>query len=145
VAVAQLVPASILLNSRNRSDSSALVFAQRELDQFVDQSLSTASFTDALGNNCNLGLSTSPNTVQGNPVVVINNQTIIDFTAGPQPGYSFFYPDPTDPNRTSYDVRWAVIVTAVGATVYSKRFILGIRPNGDAYFQPVTVDAQVEK
>ena len=33
VAVAQLVPASILMNYRNRTDSSALVFAQRQLDQ----------------------------------------------------------------------------------------------------------------
>ena len=37
VAIAQLVPASIFLNSQNRTDSSALVFAQRELDQFLDQ------------------------------------------------------------------------------------------------------------
>jgi len=145
VAVAQLVPASMLLNSHNRSDSSALVFAQRELDQFVDQPLSTATFNDALGNTCNLGLASSPNTIQGNPVVVINNQTVIDFSAAPQPGYSFDYPDPTDPNRTSYDVRWAVILTTTGSVVASKRIILGIRPNGDVYFQPVTVDTMVEK
>ena len=142
VAVAQLVPASMLLNSHNRSDSSALVFAQRELDQFVDQTLATASFTDALGNTCNLGLASSPNTIQGNPVVVINNQTVIDFGAAPQPGYSFDY---VDPMGTNYDVRWAVILTATGSVVASKRFILGIRPSGDVYFQPVTVDTMVEK
>jgi len=37
VAIAQLVPASILMNYRNRTDSSALVFAQREMDQMLDQ------------------------------------------------------------------------------------------------------------
>ena len=37
VAIAQLVPASMLLNYRNRTDSAALVFAQRELDQMIDQ------------------------------------------------------------------------------------------------------------
>ena len=145
VAVAQLVPASILLNSHNRSDSAALVFAQRELDQFVDQTLATSSFTDALGNTCNLGLATSPDVVQGSPVVVVNNQTVINFGAGPQAGYSFYYPDPTDPSGTSYDVRWAVIVTGNGATASSKRFILGIRPSGDTYFQPLTLDTMVEK
>ncbi|MGB7028961.1 MAG: prepilin-type N-terminal cleavage/methylation domain-containing protein, partial [Candidatus Acidiferrum sp.] len=39
VAVAQLVPASISSNSTNRNDSSALVFAQREMDQFLRQPL----------------------------------------------------------------------------------------------------------
>jgi len=145
VAVAQLVPASILLNSRNRTDSSAMVFAQRELDQFVDQTLTTSSFVDALGNTCSLGLPSSPNTVQGNPVVVINSQTVINFGAAPQPGYSFDYVDPTDPNRVNYDVRWAVIVTGNGLTASSKRFILGIRDGGDAYFQPVNLDTMVEK
>ncbi len=37
VAVAQLVPLSIRLNGANRNDSTALVFAQRELDEMVDQ------------------------------------------------------------------------------------------------------------
>ncbi|MGB9459287.1 MAG: prepilin-type N-terminal cleavage/methylation domain-containing protein, partial [Candidatus Acidiferrum sp.] len=39
VAVAQLVPASISSNSTNRNDSTSLVFAQRELDQFLSQPL----------------------------------------------------------------------------------------------------------
>lgn len=37
VAVAQLVPASLTLNYRNRMDSSALVLAQRQLDVLLDQ------------------------------------------------------------------------------------------------------------
>src|SRR6266850_3220020 len=76
VAIAQLVPASILLNYRNRTDSSALVFAQRELDQFLDQPLSAATFTDTLGNTCNLGNPTVTNSVQGSAVTTLNNQTI---------------------------------------------------------------------
>ena len=50
VAIAQLVPATILLNFRNRTDSSALVFAQRELDQMLAQPLTAAVFSDSLGN-----------------------------------------------------------------------------------------------
>src|SRR6266702_7998765 len=79
VAIAQLVPASILMNSRNRTDSSALVFAQRELDFIIDQPLLLTSFTDPLGiycpngNTCNLGSPNPPNQIQGSPVVVINN------------------------------------------------------------------------
>src|SRR3977135_1293225 len=72
VAVAQLVPASILMNYRNRADSSALVFAQRELDQMLDQPLnppsSPPSFTDAGGHLCYLGDPTNPNTLQGTNV-----------------------------------------------------------------------------
>src|SRR6266403_5000828 len=98
VAIAQLVPASILLNNRNRTDSSALVFAQRELDQFLDQPLSSATFVDALGKICNLGDPAAPNTIVGGPVVVINNQALIDFTAAPVANYSFTYQDPTEPS-----------------------------------------------
>ena len=61
VAIAQLVPASILLNHQNRLDSSALVFAQRELDFMIGQPLILTSFTDPQGvycpggSTCNLG------------------------------------------------------------------------------------------
>src|SRR5947209_20624834 len=75
VAIAQLVPASILLNYRNRMDSSALVFAQRQLDQMLDQPLTSNSFVDPLGNIYQLGNPASPNVVQGNNVVSVNNQT----------------------------------------------------------------------
>lgn len=148
VAIAQLVPASILMNYRNRNDSTALVFAQRELDQFLDQPLSSASFPDALGNTCQLGDPATTNVLQGSPVVVINNQPLIDFTAGLQPGYYFTYQDQADPTGvgTTYDIRWAVILTGNGSTVSSKRFILGVRQQGgNGYFQPITLDTMVEK
>jgi len=59
VAIAQLVPASILLNHQNRLDSSALVFAQRELDFMIGQPLILTNFTDPLGVYCPGG-NTSP-------------------------------------------------------------------------------------
>jgi type II secretory pathway pseudopilin PulG len=144
IAVAQLVPASILLNYRNRTDSSALVFAQREMDQFLDQPLSSPSFNDVLGKFCQLGDAATPNLVLGSPLV--NNQVLINFGAAPVANYSFTYSDPNDPSGTGYDVRWAVIVTGNGSTVSSKRFILGIRQQGGSgYFQPVTLDMMVGK
>lgn len=150
VAIAQLVPASILLNYRNRTDSAALVFAQRELDQMLDQPLSASGsppqFTDTLLNICYLGDPASPNTVQGSPVVVLNNQVVIDFTAAPVANFSFTYPDPTDPGRATYDVRWAVIITGDGTSVSAKRIILGVRQQGgNGYFQPITLDTVVQK
>ena len=153
VAIAQLVPASILLNYRNRTNSSALVFAQRELDQMLDQPLNPTppQFTDALGNVCYLGSSASLNTVQGSPIVVVNNQAIIVFNSpnpplAPTNGYGFTYADPNDPSGTTYDVRWAVIVSGNGGTPSSKRFILGVRQaGGNGYFQPITLDTMVGK
>ena len=155
VAVAQLVPASILLNYRNRTDSSALVFAQRELDQMLDQPITSGFFTDVLGNPCSLGVAGSPNVVQGSPVVVTFSssgngdqfsQAIIDFTVAPVANYSFTFPDSTDPTGTTYDVRWAVIITGNGSTVSSKRFILGVRQlGGNGFFLPITLDTVVAR
>jgi len=152
LAIAQLVPASILLNFRNRTDSSALVFAQRELDQMLDQPLVANSFTDPLGvycplgNTCNLGDPTQPNQIVGSPIVVVQNQALIDFTAAPVANYNFTYQDPNDPSGTTYDIRWAVIITGTGGSASGKRFILGIRQQGGSgYFQPVTLDTMVQK
>jgi hypothetical protein len=144
VAIAQLVPASILLNYRNRTDSAALVFAQRELDQFLDQPLISTSFNDALGNTCSLGNLASPNSVVGSPLQ--SNQPLIDFSQPTVTNYSFTFADSTDPTGTTYDVRWAVIITGNGSTVTSKRFILGVRQQGgNGYFLPVTLDTVVAR
>jgi prepilin-type N-terminal cleavage/methylation domain-containing protein len=151
VAVAQLVPASILLNSHNRTDSAALVFAQRELDQMLDQPLTSPSFLDALGNTCQLGNSASLNVVQGSSVVVVNNQPLIVFGSptpplAPTNGYGFTYQDTTDPTGTTYDVRWAVIITGSTGNVSSKRFILGVQQlGGNGYYQPITLDTMVAR
>jgi type II secretory pathway pseudopilin PulG len=151
VAIAQLVPASILLNQRNRTDSSALVFAQRQLDQMLDQPLSASFFTDALNNICQLGNPTVTNAVQGSTVTTFNNQPVIVFglpnpPLAPTNGYGYTYQDPTDPSGTIYDVRWAVIITGNGGMASSKRFILGVRQlGGNGFFRPVTLDSMVER
>ncbi|MHB8499984.1 MAG: type IV pilus modification PilV family protein [Candidatus Acidiferrales bacterium] len=151
VAVAQLVPASISSNSANRNDSSSLVFAQREMDQFLSQplnmSISPPSFIDAQGFSCNLGDPTQPNVVVGNPIVVNYDQIIIDFSGSPVAGYSFTYQDPNDPAGVVYDVRWAVITTKnSNGMVSSKRFILGARRiGGNGVYRPVTLDTILEK
>jgi Tfp pilus assembly protein PilV len=150
VAVAQLVPISILLNSRNRNDSTALVFAQREMDQMLGQPLSATTFTDTLGiycpisTNCGLGDPTQPNQVVGNPVVVQGSRALIDFTASTVTNYSFSYLDPNELSGATYDVRWAVITTVNGTNVTAKRIIVGVRPQGgNGYMQPITLDTMV--
>lgn len=153
VAVAQLVPASLTLNYSNRMDSSALVFAQRQLDVILDQPLNPPGniFTDQNGNTYQLGNPATPNVLQGYNVVMFNNQTLIDF-GGPTPGayptsgYGFTYQDPKDPVGTTYDVRWAVIVTTNGNAATSKRFILGVRQiGGSGFFRPITLDTMVTR
>jgi type II secretory pathway pseudopilin PulG len=144
IAIAQLVPASILMNQRNRIDSSLLVFAQRELDQMVDQPIFTQSFNDLDGNTCQLGSPATPNALQGSPLA--GNQILIDFFQAPVAGYSFTYQDLNDPNGPGYDVRWAVVITGNGSTVSSKRIILGVRQVlGNGFLEPVTLDATVSK
>jgi type II secretory pathway pseudopilin PulG len=153
IAIAQLVPATILLNYRNRTDSAAMVFAQREMDFMLDQPLSATSFIDVLGvycplgNTCNLGNPSPQNQIQGNPLKVdLSNQTIIDFTQSAVSNYNFTYQDPNDPSGATYEIRWAVIVTGNGTNFSSKRIILGIRQvGGSGYFQPITLDTMVEK
>jgi len=152
VAVAQLVPASIGSNSANRNDSSALVFAQREMNQFLLQplnmSISPPAFIDAEGNTCNLGDPTQPsNTPVGSTTALFYNQLVINFSASTVSGYSFTYHDPNDPFGVVYDVRWVVITTTNNnGMVTAKRFILGARKkSGNGIYNPVTLDTILEK
>lgn len=148
VAVAQLVPASIGTNSANRNDSSALVFAQREMDQFLSQPLNATPslFTNEEGFACSLGDSTQPNVVVGSPVVTFYNQLVIDFSAAPVANYSFTYQDPNDPAGVVYDVRWAVIASTNNGLITSKRFILGAKKRGgNGIYRPVTLDTMLER
>jgi len=147
VAVAQLIPAAMFLNARNRADSTSLVFAQREMDQFVNQPLTgPITFTDQQGNLCNLGGNTVFNTVVGSPVTTFAGHVAINFSGGQVAGYSYYYTDPTDTSGTSYDVRWAVINTGAAGQVYSRRFILGVQKRaGDTPLPPITLDTTVER
>jgi prepilin-type N-terminal cleavage/methylation domain-containing protein len=144
VAIAQLIPASIVSNATNRNDSSAMVLAQSELNQMMAQPLSSPGFTDALGNACVLGDPTQPRQTVGSPLEA--GLPVINFAAAQIPGYSFNYQDPNDPTGTTYDVRWAVITNASSGTPTSKRFILGAtKRGGNGFYVPVALDTLVEK
>jgi len=153
VAVAQLVPTSVLLNSNNRNDGTALVFAQRQLEAMRVQPLTSTTFSDPLGvlcpnsTTCYLGDPTNPGQLVGSPVVINNlNEPIIDFTQAPVPGYSFTYTDPNDPFHAPYDVRWAVVTNSNGQSVYSKRIIVGVFRGGmKTPTFPITLDTMVGK
>jgi len=149
VALAQLVPVSLALNSNNRIDSSSLVLAQQVMNQFNDVPLGTTAYAYTNGAqafNCTLGDLATFNTVLGSPVVVSNNQTIIDFTRPQVAGYSFTYVDPEDPTKTNYDVRWAVVTTGTAGNVMSRRIIIGVRrTGGNGPLLPVTLDSMVAK
>ena len=142
VAVAQLVSASIFLNSANRDDSTSIVLAQNELNQFVNQPLSSFSYTDNLGNVCTLG--TAATGWAGSPIIPSSdNRQVIDYSQATVNGYSFTWIDPNDPSGASYDVRWAVYNFASGS---GKRFIVGARKTGgNRPFLPVTLDTLVTK
>jgi prepilin-type N-terminal cleavage/methylation domain-containing protein len=149
VAVAQLVPASIGSNSANRNDSSALVFAQREMDQFLLQPLNNTAYVETIDTQtftCNLGDPTQPNVVVGSNVRLFYNQLVIDFSQSTVANYSFVYHDPNDPVEVNYDVRWAVILTTNNGVINSKRFILGVRKKGgNGFYNPVTLDTIIYK
>src|SRR6266849_173152 len=129
VAVAQLVPASIRLNSVNRDDSTALVLAQNELNQFIQQPLTNFAYTDPAANPCN--------------GCALGTAGVTGAWVGTVPGFNFTWGDPNDPSGVQYDVRWAVYTFANGA---GKRFIIGVRRSGgNAPLLPVSLDTMVEK
>jgi Tfp pilus assembly protein PilV len=153
VAVAQLVPASVMLSSYNRNDGTALVFAQRQIEAMREQPLTATTFSDPngvycpLSLTCNLGNSATPNVLVGSPVILFQNSPIIDYTAAPVSNYSFIYTDPNDPLGTTTDVRWAVITNVNTANaVTSRRIILGVFRRGmTSPSLPITLDVMVEK
>ena len=155
VAVAQLVPTSVMLDSNNRNDGTALVFAQRQMEAMREQPLSVSTFTDPLGivcpsaQTCKLGNPAQPKIVVGSPVVVslYTNSPVIDFTAAPVADYSFTYIDPNDPAGVTTAVRWAVVTNSNAAgAVISRRIILGVFRRGmRSPSFPVTLDLMVEK
>ena len=154
VAVAQLVPSSVMLNSNNRNDGTALVFAQRVMEAMREQPLSATAYSDPqgvvcpLGQTCQLGNAAQPNVIVGSPLVLFQNSPVIDFTASPAAGYSFTYTDPNDPAGDLTDVRWAVItdVNPASGVVTSRRIILGAFRRGmSSPSFPVTLDVMVEK
>ena len=148
VGVAQVVPLAITANNGNRRDSTALVIAQREMAQFLEQTLANSTpFQDALGNTCSIGDPTQPGVLVGSPVVLIGNRPSIDFNATKVAGYNFtMLADPEDPYSAQYDVRWGVITGGNGTATSYRRIMLGARlVNGNGAFLPVTLDSMVQK
>ena len=147
VGIAQLIPASILINQKGRLDSTSLVFAQRVLDEMLAQKLTQATFIEENGALCSLGNPATPGVPVGNSFIFNgSNQPLIDFSSAPVPGYNFTYRDLNDPFGVTYDVRWAVVTTVQGSTVTGRRFIVGVRQlNGPGFVPAVTLDAMTEQ
>lgn len=156
VAVAQLVPTSVMMNMNNRSDGTALVFAQRAIEFIREQPLTSTtsppSFVDPLGvlcplgQTCFLGDPIQPNVMVGSALNTTATP-MIDFSATPVDGYSYTYIDPNDPYGASYDVRWAIATTTTPqGIVTGRRIILGVYRRGmKSASLPVTLDTMVEK
>jgi prepilin-type N-terminal cleavage/methylation domain-containing protein len=146
VAVAQLVATSIFLNTANREDSTAMVMAQNEINQFAAQPLSTFSYNDTYtpSHTCTLGSSGTVNAWVGSPLATSgDNRQVIDFTQAAVNGYNFTMADPNDPYNANYEVRWAVY-TFSGTS--GKRFIVGVRrQGGNRPLLPVNLDTMVQK
>jgi prepilin-type N-terminal cleavage/methylation domain-containing protein len=159
VAVAQLVPVSVMMDSNNRNDGTALVFAQREMEILREQPLSVPfsplpTFSDPvgvtcpLGNTCNIGDPMRPNQCVGSCPLIVNSAgaPLIDFSAAPVGGYSFKYTDPNDPYSADYDVRWAVITVTNGTSITGRRIIVGVfRPGMKTVSLPITLDTMVQR
>jgi len=149
--VVQLVPASQNSNLNNRVDTTAMVFAQREMDQMINQPLTSATFTDADGRVINLGSETVTNTVFGSPIVMLGTSPSINFSAAAVAGYNYTFTDPNDLNDTAeakYQMRWTVISNVSAGVVISKRFIVACRRIGNNVGQvlnPAVVDTLVQK
>ena len=152
--VVQLVPASQTSNLNNRVDTTAMVFAQREMDQVINQPLAGPGFfTDSDGRVINLGSQTVTNTLFGNPVIMQGTTPILDFSAAAVAGYNYTFTDPNDVNdsaEASYQMRWAVISNVNAGVVISKRFIVGCRrvgagAAGQVALNPAIVDTLVQK
>src|SRR5260370_22032578 len=79
VATAQLVPVAVTMNNNNRRDSPALVIAQRELSQMIEQPIIAPQFTNNLGNVFRLRRPAQPRKPVGSPVVVIVKAPLINF------------------------------------------------------------------
>lgn len=151
VAVAQLVPTSMMMNANNRSDGTALVIAQKQMEALRAVPLTVNSFTDPLGVTCPLattcfvGDPNQPGQVVGSPVVLFNNSPVIDYSQALVNGYGYTYTDPNDPAGAVNDVRWAVVTVTNGA-VNGRRIIVGAFRRGmktPAY--PVSLDTMVSK
>ncbi len=151
VAVAQLVPSSLLMNANNRSDGTALVLAQKQMEALRAVPLSANTFSDLQGiicplaTTCDVGDPTQPGVIVGSPVKLLDNSPIIDFGQPLVAGYGFTYTDPNDPSGAVNDVRWAVVTTTNGSVI-GRRIIVGAFRRGmKSPDFPISLDTMVTK
>lgn len=148
VSIVQLVPNAMQANLRNRYDSTAVVMAERYLDQMLSQPLSATQFTNADGVVMNLGGVAG---FAGSPLATMNLaggqvNVLINFQANPVAGYNLVYADPNDPSGVRYEVRWAVTTDVLGPTVVAKRFFVGVwKRDPRVVLPPVTLEAWVQR
>jgi prepilin-type N-terminal cleavage/methylation domain-containing protein len=153
VAVAQLVPLSTQLNMRSRYDSTAVVLAERLLNQMISQPLTATQFTDVdlrviqLGSVAANGLVGNPiqvvSAVIGGPAILVRENFALN---GAVANYNFIYTNLNASVAIPYEVRWSVITTMQGTTVVSKRFIVGVwKRDPRNVTVPVTVEATVQR
>jgi prepilin-type N-terminal cleavage/methylation domain-containing protein len=155
VAVAQLVPTSMMMNANNRSDGTALVIAQRQMEALRAVPLTATTFKDLLGvtcplgQTCNVGNPAQAGLLVGCPTVLFNSSPVINFSPQtPVAGYGFTYIDPNDPTGSVNDVRWAVVTVTSGANalVTGRRIIVGVFRHGmKTPTFPVSLDTMVSK
>jgi prepilin-type N-terminal cleavage/methylation domain-containing protein len=148
VGVVQLVPASQQSNLNNRVDTTAMVFAQREMDQIMQQPLTLTTFNDSDGRAISLGSITATDTIFGGPVIVNGTTASINFTVPSVGGYNYTFSDPNDPAGATYRMRWAVISKVSAGVVVGKRFIVGCRRvsnTNSMILSPAVVDTMVQK
>jgi type II secretory pathway pseudopilin PulG len=148
LAVMKLVPAAMRANRNSRFDTTALVIAQRQLDEMISQPLASGQFVDSDGRAISLGGSVTGATpvVFGGPVITAGPWTRIDFTAPAVAGYNYLYTDPNSSAGPVYEVRWAVVVRMIGTAVASKRFVVGVwKRDPTQVTLPVTLDAWVKR
>jgi prepilin-type N-terminal cleavage/methylation domain-containing protein len=153
VAVAQLVPTSMMMNANNRSDGTALVIAQRQMEALRAVPLTATTFTDPSGLTCPLTTCSVGNPTQsgvvGCPVALFNNSPVIDFSPTTAvSGYGFTYSDLNDPIGAVNDVRWAVVTVTNGTNgpVTGRRIIVGVFRRGmKTPTFPVSLDTMVSK
>jgi prepilin-type N-terminal cleavage/methylation domain-containing protein len=151
VAVAQLVPTSLMMNANNRSDGTALVIAQKQMEALRAVPLAKNSFTDPQGvtcplsTTCDVGDPNQPGQWVGSPVVPFNNSPVINYAQPLVAGYGYTYTDPNDPSGAVNDVRWAV-VTVTNGTVTGRRIVVGAFRRGmKTLTYPISLDTMVSK
>ncbi len=144
VALAQVIPASLNYDSNNRSNSIALISAQRELEQMVRPSLTAQGeggpcsalaghyyFCDSDGNTVGLGQVGSGSTPTQAGCPLDSTGTQLDFTLScSTSGYSLIRLAPWDQVsgiKQKVELRWRVVTMMNSGTPARKFIIIGAR------------------